>query len=158
MMGRPATIAVVAVTVASLTVVGLLGSIGAGGDTTNGSTPVRALDDVAGRWAPVNDVGAPAAVIGPMSLTFSDGYVLVETGCNTGRGGASVSDSRLVVEALATTRKACLPALAGQEAWVLDMLTNGPRMELSGPTLSLHWGADEEFWIALERNDGAPVV
>jgi len=156
-MGRPATIAVVAVTVASLTVVGLLGSVGGGG-TASGPTPVAGLDDVAGRWAPVDDSRAPAPVVGSMSLTFSEGFVLVETGCNTGRGGASVSGSRLLVEALATTRKACPPPLAEQEAWVLDMLTNGPRMELSGPTLTLHWGVDEEFWISLETTDVASLV
>lgn len=151
MMSRPMTVAVVVVTVASLAVVGLVAGTGGGGGNANGSVPVGTLDDVSGRWAPVNDLAAPAPVTGAMSLTFADGYVFVETGCNTGRGGAQVLDSRLVVRDLATTRKACPPPLGEQEAWVIDMLTNSPRMELSGPTLSLLWGEGEEFSLSLEQ-------
>lgn len=107
MMSRPMTVVVVAVMVASLAVVGLVTGTGGSRDNANGSIPVGDLGDISGRWVAGNDVGAPSPVTGVMSLTFADGSVLVETGCNTGRGGAFVVDSRLVVEEIATTRKAC---------------------------------------------------
>ncbi|MEO7422305.1 MAG: META domain-containing protein [Ornithinibacter sp.] len=152
------TVAVVAVAVASLAVAGLLTGTGGARDNANGSIPVGSLGDLSGRWVAANDVGAPAPVVGEVSLTFSDGFVLVRTGCNTGRARASVVDSRLVLEELATTRKACPSPLAEQEAWVVDMVTNSPRLELSGPYLSLHWGTNEEFWITLEQVEDAPTT
>ncbi len=157
MMSRPMTVAVVAITVASLAVVGLVAGT-AGGGAAGGATPVSNLADITGRWVPVDDTGAPAPVAGTMSLTFADGFVLVETGCNTGRGGASVEDSRLVVEELATTRKACVPPLGEQEAWVLDMVTNSPRMELAGPTLSLYWGEGEDYRLSLALTSTGPSI
>lgn len=152
------TIAVVAVTVASIALVGLLTGTGGARDNANGSTPVASLDDISGTWASGQDFGAPAPIVGSLRLMFADGFVLVETGCNTGRAAASVVDSHLVVDELATTRMACPPPLAEQEVWVLEMVTNSPRLELSGPYLSLHWGEGEEFWITVEQVEGAKTV
>lgn len=41
---------------------------------------------------------------------------------------------------------------------MIDMVTNSPRMERSGPYLSLHWGTGEEYWITLEETDDAPTA
>jgi hypothetical protein len=40
----------------------------------------------------------------------------------------------------------CEPSLMRQEEWVGDMLQARPRLELSGPTLSLLWG---DHWLGL---------
>jgi heat shock protein HslJ len=40
----------------------------------------------------------------------------------------------------------CEPDLMRQEAWVAEMLQSRPRMELSGPTLSLLW---DDHWLGL---------
>ncbi|MEO5608519.1 MAG: META domain-containing protein [Ornithinibacter sp.] len=158
MRRRPMTLAVVAVTVTSLAVVGVLTGTGGARENANGSIPVGSLGDINGSWVAGNDFGAPAPVVGTVSLTIADGFVLVETGCNTGRARASVVDSRLVLEELATTRKSCPPPLAEQETWVVEMVTNSPRLELSGPYLSLHWGTNEEFWITLDQVEDAPTT
>lgn len=158
MMSRPMTVAVVAVMVVSIAFVGLLTGTGGAREDADGPVPVGSLDDISGTWVSGEDVGAPAPVVGSLRLTFADGFVLVDTGCNTGRAAASVLDSHLVVEQVATTRMACPPPLAEQEAWVLEMVTNSPRMELSGPNLSLHWGTGEELWITMERVQDAPTT
>lgn len=159
MMSRPMTVAVVTVMVVSFVVVGVVGVVaGTGGGGARGSDPVGSLEEVRGRWVPVDDTGAPAPVIATMSLTFADGLVLVETGCNNGRSAAVVLDSRLVIDALATTRKACPPPLGPQEAWVLDMASDSPQMELFGPTLSLRWGVGGEFRLLLRQSEDTPAV
>jgi heat shock protein HslJ len=126
--------------------------VGDGGDgTANGSVPVGGLAELSGSWLAVNDTTAPAPLRATVRLTFGDGRVVAETGCNTARGPVAVEESVLVADALATTRMACEPPLLAQEQWVVDMLTSRPRLELSGPYLALHWGADERWWLGLEK-------
>jgi len=121
-------------------------------DSANGSVPVGDLSQIADSWLVVNDVSAPAPVVGTVRLEFSaDGRVAAETGCNGVRGPASVEDSVLVTGPLMSTRMACEPALMEQERWVTEMLSSHPRLELSGPYLALHWGEGEQWWLGLER-------
>ena len=136
----------VAVAVAVVTVLGAR----TGGDNANGSVPVGSLTEIAGTWNAVNDTGAPAKLGAPVRLLVAEGGMFVDTGCNTGRGLADVQGSRLVVGALATTKRACPPPLGAQEHWVREMLTTQPRLERSGPMLALHWGEEERYWLGLE--------
>ncbi len=129
--------------------------VGGGGDgSTNGSRTVGSVEDLAGRWVAVNTAGAPAPVV-PRTLSFTvDGDRLtVQPGCNSGGGRVVVEDSRLVVpDGRAVTEMACLDAdRMAQEAWVLEMLSSRPRLELSGPYLFLHWGDGERWWLGMEQ-------
>ena len=46
-----------------------------------------------------------------------------------------------------------------QERWVTEMLASNPRLEVSGPYLSLHWGEGEQWWLGLEREpDGTSAT
>ncbi|MEO5609152.1 MAG: META domain-containing protein [Ornithinibacter sp.] len=100
----------------------------------------------------------PRPAVPPQDLNGCRGHgFVVETGCDTGLAEASVVDGRLVVEPLATTHKACSSPLDEQEMWVIYIVTNSPRMDLSGPTLSLHWGIDEQYWLSLEQSVRAPI-
>jgi heat shock protein HslJ len=142
--------AVVAAVAAGVLVAAWAGA-GGGDDSANGSVPVGDVGELTGSWRAVNAVGAPHEVVGEVRLQVESDRLLVETGCNTGRGTVEVVDSHLVAGPLATTRMACEPALMEQERWVTEMLGSRPRLELSGPYLALHWGDDERWWLGLEQ-------
>lgn len=119
-----------------------------GADTANGSVAVRNVADLRGTWTAVNDVGAPSSVVkgSSVALTFDGTSLRATTGCNTLTGTVGVVDSTLVVDGLGGTEMGCEPALMRQEEWVGEMLRARPRLELSGPTLSLLWG---DHWLGL---------
>ncbi len=119
-----------------------------GDDSANGSIPVRSVAALRGTWTSVNDIRAPYAVVpgSRVALTFDGAKVRATTGCNTLTGTVRVVDSTLVVEGLVGTEMGCEPELMQQEQWVGQMLAARPRLELSGPTLSLLWG---DHWLGL---------
>jgi heat shock protein HslJ len=144
---------VVAVVAAGALAFSLLGD----DDNANGGTPVSSASELEGVWTVTNATSAPAPVVGTVRLTFEDGRVVAETGCNTANGPYTVEDSTLVADQLASTRMACEEAFMTQEQWILEMLSDTPRLELSGPQLAMHWGADETYWLGLEQEgDLAP--
>ena len=125
---------------------------GGGNDSANGSVPVEDVGELTGSWLAMNDISAPALVLGTVRLEFlPDGGVAAQTGCNGVRGPASVEGSVLVAGPLTSTRMACEPPLMEQERWVTQMLEGRPRLELSGPYLYLHWGEGEQWWLGVER-------
>ena len=139
--------AAVMVVVASATIARQVGATRAAA-TANGSITVGAVSDLAGTWTAVNDVRAPSPVVSGsvVSLTFTGTTVRVLTGCNTLTGTVRVVAGTVVVEGLGGTEIGCEPALRRQEQWVGQMLRARPRLELSGPTLSLLW---DEHWLGL---------
>ncbi|MFQ6170836.1 META domain-containing protein [Oryzobacter sp. R7] len=144
-----AVVAAVAVGVLVATTVG-----GPAGDNANGSVPVEDLGQLDGSWRAVNWTGAPKEVVGDVRLRFSDGTLVVETGCNDGRGTVAVEDSRLVAGPMMSTKMGCEPARTDQEAWLFAMVGATPRLELSGPYLSLSWQVDgTDHWLGLEQED-----
>jgi heat shock protein HslJ len=120
-------------------------------DNASGSVVVRDLRSVAGEYVSVNDIGAPAPVLAglPIRLTVEKGRISAHAGCNSMQGAARVDDGRLVVADLATTEIGCAPDVAGQEQWVLTMLQARPRIERSGPYLSLSW---DGHWLGLSSD------
>jgi heat shock protein HslJ len=124
-----------------------------GEDNANGSVAVRDVADLRGTWTAVNDVGAPSPVVegSTVALTFEGTSLRATTGCNTLTGTVRVVDSSLVVDGLGGTEMGCEPALMRQEEWVAEMLRARPRLELSGPMLSLLWG---DRWLGLSSGAG----
>lgn len=124
-----------------------------GDDNANGSVAVRDVADLRGAWTAVNDVGAPSPVVegSTVALTFEGTSLRATTGCNTLTGTVRVVDSSLVVDGLGGTEMGCEPALMRQEEWVAQMLRARPRLELSGPTLSLLW---DDHWLGLSSEAG----
>lgn len=119
-----------------------------GEDNANGSVPVRGVADLQGAWTAVNDVGAPSAVVqgSSVALTFDGTSLRATTGCNALTGSVRVVESTLVVDDLGVTDMGCEPALMRQQEWVGEMLQARPRLELSGPTLSMLW---DDHWLGL---------
>jgi heat shock protein HslJ len=72
-------------------------------------------------------------------LSFTDGVVVIEAGCNTQRGDYEVTDGVLVVdlEAMASTMMACDEPLMAQDETVAGLVTSGPAVELDGAELVL---------------------
>lgn len=130
----------------------VLGSSPSGAEAPS---PVTSLDEVTGTWEATTGPDTAAELAQPVRLTFGDGGVFVETGCNTGRGAASVVEGTLVAWPLATTRRACVPPLDAQEAWVLAMLEAGPGIATAGPDeLVLTWGDGDELVLARVADSG----
>jgi heat shock protein HslJ len=72
---------------------------------------------LAGNTASSIPFGATAA------LTFSDGRVDVETGCNTGGGTALVAGGSITFGTLTLTKRACAAEIAGLEQAIVQTLT-----------------------------------
>ena len=88
-------------------------------DTT--TSPTLSLSGPTWRIVEAGDVD----VADPAQTEFrldASGGVSGNTGCNTFTGSATVTDKKLAISPLATTRKACLPPLDRQETAILSAL------------------------------------
>jgi heat shock protein HslJ len=120
-------------------------------DNANGSVAVRELATIVGEYVSVNDTGAPAPVLDgtPVRLVVEKDRISAHAGCNSIQGRARVEDGRLVVVNLAATLIGCPPDVGAQEEWVMAMLAARPRLERSGPYLSLLW---DDHWLGLSSD------
>ena len=120
-------------------------------DNANGSVAVRDLASIAGEYVSINDSGTPRPVLDgtPVRLVVEDGRIRASAGCNSIQGHADVEGGRLVVDGLSMTEIGCPPDVAAQEEWVVAMLQARPRLELSGPYLSLLW---DDHWLGLSSD------
>jgi heat shock protein HslJ len=74
------------------------------------------------------------------ALTFTDGEVAVETGCNTGRGPAEIVEGTISVGSIGLTAKACPePAMALEQA-VLAVLGSPVAFDIEADVLTLVGG------------------
>ncbi|MEN9506509.1 MAG: hypothetical protein RI958_2435 [Actinomycetota bacterium] len=79
-------------------------------------------------------------------LTFEDGRLSVNAGCNSMSGMYVVVQEALSVEPMAMTEMACEPALMEQDALLAEFLTSGPAISITGDTLTL---GDETMGMTL---------
>lgn len=71
-------------------------------------------------------------------ISFADGSVAVEAGCNTQTAGYEVTDGTLVLTSeMASTMMACDEALEAQDTFMADLVTSEPTVELDGDQLVL---------------------
>ena len=85
--------------------------------------------------------GGPSIVAGSkIEVSFVEGRVVVNAGCNTMTGAVSLVDGAVAVEHLASTMMACDPALMAQDVWLSDFLESGPKWAVDGKTLTLDNG------------------
>lgn len=69
-------------------------------------------------------------------LTFGDGQVSANGGCNSMSGAYTIVNGMLIAGQLATTEMACDPALMAQDRWLAELL-GGAGVTLAGDTLTL---------------------
>lgn len=83
-----------------------------------------------------------------ISLSFQDGSLSANAGCNTMNGGYTIADGTLEVSGeMATTMMACADDLMAQDTWLSAFLTSGPAIGLDGTTLTLT-GDDASITLA----------
>ncbi len=85
----------------------------------------------------VDGQARPAAADTTLTLSFADGSVSADFGCNSGSGPYRVDDGVLVVEPLSTTRKGCSGELGDQDGFMNELLSGSPTVQLDGDQLTL---------------------
>ncbi len=119
-------------TVLILAATALIAACG-GGSATPGPTG-QTLD---GRTFLSTKVDGPALVAGTtIRITFKDGSVSAQAGCNTMSGSYRIDGSKLAAAQLTTTEMGCAANLMAQDEWVAGLLT-GATIALDGNTLTL---------------------
>ncbi|GGK39112.1 META domain-containing protein [Nocardia camponoti] len=74
---------------------------------------------------------------GPMTLTFKDGRVSANSGCNTASGPIDLTGNVIHVDRLAGTLMACGGDASGADAWQSDFLEASPTWQLTKGQLTL---------------------
>ena len=116
----------------------LLAGCGGGGadlaGSTYTSTEVRGHDLVEGSQ---------------VTLTFADGRISANAGCNTMNGAATWEGETLEVEdPLASTMMGCEEPLMEQDTWLSEFLTSSPHLAVDGDELTL---GDDSVGMTLTR-------
>jgi heat shock protein HslJ len=90
-----------------------------------------------------------------LTVSFLDGRLSAQPGCNTVGGPFAVEDGRLVVTELATTSMACEdPALMDRDTAFAAFVEAGPTIALDGPTLTL--ATADTTWVLTDREVADP--
>jgi heat shock protein HslJ len=85
-----------------------------------------------------------------VSLTFAEGRISANAGCNTQNGDVEITDGRLTLTSeLASTMMGCEEALMDQDQWLAGFLGGEPEIALDGDTLTLTAG-DESMELTAE--------
>ena len=86
--------------------------------------------------------GEPVALVPgtTIRLTFDDGRVGIQAGCNSMSGTYQLDGDRLIVGQMATTEMGCEPDRMAQDQWLSDFLGSEPTLVLSGNDLALTSG------------------
>ncbi len=88
-------------------------------------------------------------------ITFDDGSLSANAGCNTIFGSYRVVGGTLDVDQLGTTEMACEPDLMAQDRWLTDILALEPEVELDGTTLTLR-GVAGTILVLVDRTEVEP--
>ncbi|MFC4126956.1 META domain-containing protein [Nocardia rhizosphaerae] len=119
---------VLAVTAAALT------GCGSGGEEPSGP----AATPMGHTYISTEVIGGAIPGGGPMTLTFAEGRVSANSGCNTASGAVDLSEQVLHPTApLAATMMACPGERGDADAWQIGFLESDPRWRLDGDRLIL---------------------
>jgi heat shock protein HslJ len=131
---------------------------------SSGNTELALLDKAVaepdlpllGSWWTVDTItdGATASSTpagAPATLKFGDGTVEVDTGCNRGSGGFTVSDNKIRFTGVATTKIACEPERASLENAVLTVLNGEVTYDIDSDRLTLKQPSGKALGLRGER-------
>jgi heat shock protein HslJ len=124
---------------------GATSSLPAAGSGRVGSSAAQGGDALDGVTVVATEVtGAYTIAAGStISLTFKDGRVAAQAGCNSISGSYTVSGDVLsVTPAMVSTMMACDPALMAQDSWLTTFLSSSPTWTYTDGTLTLTNGTD----------------
>lgn len=121
-------------------IVSLLSACSGGGDAESADLEGRTFTTQA---VVIDGTESPAADGGTISLTFSDGSISINAGCNTLFGDATWTDGTILVPAgaLASTMMACSEPLMAQDQLLATFFSSNPTWSLTGDTLTIESAA-----------------
>jgi heat shock protein HslJ len=109
-----------------------------GDDGGDGGGEGVSAEDLDGRSFTSSAVEGHTLVEGTtVSLTFEEGRVGANAGCNTMSGSYEIVDGALVVAEMLQTMMACSDDLAAQDDWLSTFLRSSPEIALVGGSLTL---------------------
>jgi heat shock protein HslJ len=91
----------------------------------------------------ITENGAPKILVAGtrIRLDFKDGAVSANIGCNQMGGEFHFDGGRLVVGQMSSTAMGCNALLAGQDAWLMQLLGSRPGVTLVGDDLTIDGGS-----------------
>ncbi|MBF6335512.1 META domain-containing protein [Nocardia abscessus] len=103
--------------------------------------PDRGADEptpVGRTFLSTNVEGTPIPGGGPLTISFSEGRVTADAGCNKFTGAAELDDHVLHVSGLSTTLMACEDDRRDADEWLSGLLNSQPSWRLDDSRLTLH--------------------
>ena len=97
------------------------------------------------------DVASSLPQAATASLTFADGRVDVETGCNSGGGKIVIASGTIAFEPIVLTKRGCAPEVMSLEQAVIAALTGTASYSIEGNSLTLMAGANGLRLVAPSR-------
>jgi heat shock protein HslJ len=129
---------------ALVTVLALTGSLAltacGDDDSSDGGTSVAAEDLNGKTFASTSVSGHELVTDTVVTLSFEDGTVGANAGCNSLSGGFTIEGGALTIGVLASTMMACDEALTAQDEWLSAFLSDDPAIGLDGDVLTLEEG------------------
>lgn len=113
------------------------GSSGGNGDGDAGDPRSAPLDLDGKTFTATQANGWVIVTDSTIQLTFDEGRISAQAGCNTLNGGATWTDALVLDGPLASTMMACPAGLEAQDQWLTKLLESEPRIALDGETLIL---------------------
>lgn len=119
-----------------------IGGCGATGDAETAGSPDRLPVGQEFLSTQVSEAGKPRPLVGDtrIRLSFGEGKLTIDAGCNSLFGDARLADGTLVVENIGGTEMGCSQPLMKQDEWVTEFFGSGPRWQHAGDTLTLTSG------------------
>ncbi|WP_454196726.1 META domain-containing protein [Nocardia sp. Marseille-Q1738] len=118
------------------------------GQTSDGPSPV-------GRTFLSTGVeGTPIPGGGPLTVSFPDGRIAADAGCNKFSGAVTLDDHVLRVSGLSTTLMACPDDRSGADEWLSGLLNSEPSWRLDDARLTLH--SDDRTVTLLDKKVAQP--
>jgi heat shock protein HslJ len=116
-------------------------TLAACGDDGSSSGGDVSAEDLDGRSFVATSMEGHEIVEGSeITISFADGSVSVQAGCNTQNGGYEIEDGVLQVGQMVSTMMACDEPLMTQDEVVAGIVTGNPTIELDGDDLTLTAG------------------
>ncbi|MEU7764684.1 META domain-containing protein [Nocardia sp. NPDC049190] len=104
-----------------------------GGPDNNVSTP----SPMGRTFVSTGVEGTPIPGGGPLTISFTDGRISADAGCNKHTGAVTLDHHTVHVSGLASTLMACAGERVGADAWLADLLHSPPNWRLEGARLTL---------------------
>ncbi|WP_069165148.1 META domain-containing protein [Nocardia altamirensis] len=81
--------------------------------------------------------GTPIPGGGPLTITFKDGRIGADAGCNSHGGAVTFDNNKLTVSGLSSTLMACADDRQGADGWLSGLLDAKPTWQVDGDMLTL---------------------